>query len=158
MVHWIILLDKVAIHLNDTHPALAIPELMCILIDLHGYHGKTLGCDSSNPLYNFCHTLMSEALETRVAEMMAKILPRHLQMIFEITIISRVCENFMSRLIWTLSVAFQLIEEDINVKRMGWLFVVGSHKVNGVAAPPPDLMALLLWLICTAFIRNVSPL
>ena len=135
------LADKVAIHLNDTHPALAIPELMRILIDLHGYSWKN-AWDVTRRIFSYtCHTLMSEALETWPVEMMAKILPRHLQMIFEIN------DHFLEyvKTYVTTDMEFirrvSLIEEGHQRKvRMGWLSVVGSHKVNGVAAIHSDLM------------------
>lgn len=135
------LTDKVAIHLNDTHPALAIPELMRILIDLHGYSWQN-AWDVTRRIFSYtCHTLMSEALETWPVEMMAKILPRHLQMIFEIN------DHFLEyvKTYVTTDMEFirrvSLIEEGHQRKvRMGWLSVVGSHKVNGVAAIHSDLM------------------
>jgi len=135
------LADKVAIHLNDTHPALAIPELMRILIDLHDYSWQH-AWDVTRRIFSYtCHTLMSEALETWPVEMMAKILPRHLQMIFEIN------EHFLEyvKTYVTTDMDFirrvSLIEEGYQRKvRMGWLSVVGSHKVNGVAAIHSDLM------------------
>ena len=135
------LADKVAIHLNDTHPALAIPELMRILIDLHGYSWQH-AWDVTRRIFSYtCHTLMSEALETWPVEMMAKILPRHLQMIFEIN------DHFLEyvKTYVTTDMDFirrvSLIEEGHQRKvRMGWLSVVGSHKVNGVAAIHSDLM------------------
>ena len=135
------LADKVAIHLNDTHPALAIPELMRILIDLHGYSWQN-AWDVTRRIFSYtCHTLMSEALETWPVEMMAKILPRHLQMIFEIN------DHFLEyvKTYVTTDMEFirrvSLIEEGHQRKvRMGWLSVVGSHKVNGVAAIHSDLM------------------
>ena len=135
------LADKVAIHLNDTHPALAIPELMRILIDLHGYSWQN-AWDVTRRIFSYtCHTLMSEALETWLVEMMAKILPRHLQMIFEIN------DHFLEyvKTYVTTDMDFirrvSLIEEGYQRKvRMGWLSVVGSHKVNGVAAIHSDLM------------------
>ena len=135
------LADKVAIHLNDTHPALAIPELMRILIDLHGYSWQH-AWDKTRRIFSYtCHTLMSEALETWPVEMMAKILPRHLQMIFEIN------DHFLEyvKTYVTTDMDFirrvSLIEEGYQRKvRMGWLSVVGSHKVNGVAAIHSDLM------------------
>ncbi len=133
--------DKVSIHLNDTHPALAIPELMVILIDQEGYEWKK-AWDITRRVFSYtCHTLMSEALETWPVEMMAHILPRHLQMIFEIndyfleyvrTYVSTDAE-FIRRV--------SLIEEGDHRKvRMGWLSVVGSNKVNGVAAIHSELM------------------
>ena len=135
------LADKVAIHLNDTHPALAIPELMRILIDEEGFAWQK-AWDMTRRIFSYtCHTLMSEALETWPVEMMAKILPRHLQMIFEIN------DHFLEyvKTYITTDVDFirrvSLIEEGYQRKvRMGWLSVVGSHKVNGVAAIHSDLM------------------
>ena len=135
------LADKVAIHLNDTHPALAIPELMRILIDEEGFAWQK-AWDMTRRIFSYtCHTLMSEALETWPVEMMAKILPRHLQMIFEIN------DHFLEyvKTYITTDLDFirrvSLIEEGYQRKvRMGWLSVVGSHKVNGVAAIHSDLM------------------
>ena len=135
------LADKVAIHLNDTHPALAIPELMRILIDEEGFAWQK-AWDMTRRIFSYtCHTLMSEALETWPVEMMAKILPRHLQMIFEIN------DHFLEyvRTYVTTDNDFirrvSLIEEGYQRKvRMGWLSVVGSHKINGVAEIHSDLM------------------
>ncbi|MGC6359250.1 glycogen/starch/alpha-glucan phosphorylase [Bisgaard Taxon 45] len=133
--------DKVAIHLNDTHPALAIPELMAILIDQEGYEWKD-AWDITRRVFSYtCHTLMSEALETWPVEMMAHILPRHLQMVLEIN------EYFLEYVRTYVSTDAEfirrvsLIEEGDHRKvRMGWLSVVGSHKVNGVAAIHSELM------------------
>ena len=135
------LADKVAIHLNDTHPALAIPELMHILVDQEGFEWKK-AWDMTRRIFSYtCHTLMSEALETWPVEMMGKILPRHLQMIFEIN------DYFLDyvKTYVTTDTDFirrvSLVEEGDHRKvRMGWLSVVGSHKVNGVAAIHSDLM------------------
>ncbi len=135
------LADKVAIHLNDTHPALAIPELMRILVDEEGFEWKK-AWDMTCRIFSYtCHTLMSEALETWPVEMMAKVLPRHLQMIFDIN------DHFLEyvRTYITTDNDFirrvSLIEEGYQRKvRMGWLSVIGSHKINGVAAIHSDLM------------------
>ncbi|MDO4430508.1 MAG: glycogen/starch/alpha-glucan phosphorylase [Lonepinella koalarum] len=135
------LADKVAIHLNDTHPALAIPELMYILVDQEGYSWQA-AWDMCRRIFSYtCHTLMSEALETWPVDMMAKILPRHLQIIFEIN------DYFLEyvRTYVTTDNDFirrvSLIEEGETRKvRMGWLSVVGSNKVNGVAAIHSELM------------------
>lgn len=135
------LADKVAIHLNDTHPALAIPELMRVLIDEEGFEWQT-AWDMTRRIFSYtCHTLMSEALETWPVEMMAKVLPRHLQMILDIN------DHFLEyvRTYITTDNDFirrvSLIEEGYQRKvRMGWLSVVGSHKVNGVAEIHSDLM------------------
>ncbi|WP_439327516.1 glycogen/starch/alpha-glucan phosphorylase [Lonepinella sp. BR2357] len=135
------LADHVAIHLNDTHPALAIPELMRILVDENGYiWGKAW--DMCCRIFSYtCHTLMSEALETWPVEMMAKILPRHLQMILEINdyFLEHVRNHVTTDNDFIRRVS--LVEEgDVRKVRMGWLSVVGSHKVNGVAAIHSDLM------------------
>ncbi|OOF84580.1 glycogen phosphorylase [Rodentibacter ratti] len=135
------LADKVAIHLNDTHPALAIPELMRILVDEEGFEWEK-AWDITCSIFSYtCHTLMSEALETWPVEMIAKVLPRHLQMIFDIN------DHFLEyvRTYITTDNEFirrvSLIEEGYQRKvRMGWLSVVGSHKVNGVAAIHSELM------------------
>ncbi|WP_439238375.1 glycogen/starch/alpha-glucan phosphorylase [Lonepinella sp. BR2919] len=135
------LADHVAIHLNDTHPALAIPELMRILIDENGYTWEKAWQMSCHIFSYTCHTLMSEALETWPVEMMAKILPRHLQMIFEINdyFLEYVRNNVTTDEEFIRRVS--LVEEgDVRKVRMGWLSVVGSHKVNGVAAIHSDLM------------------
>lgn len=135
------LADEVSIHLNDTHPALAIPDLMCILVDEEGLSWKK-AWDMTRRIFSYtCHTLMSEALETWPVDMMSKILPRHLQMIFEIN------DYFLDyvKTYVTTDVDFirrvSLIEEEGQRKvKMGWLSVVGSHKVNGVAEIHSRLM------------------
>ncbi|TCP95375.1 starch phosphorylase [Cricetibacter osteomyelitidis] len=135
------LADKVAIHLNDTHPALAIPELMRILVDEEGFAWGT-AWEMCTKIFSYtCHTLMSEALETWPVDMIGKLLPRHLQMIFEIN------EHFLDhvRKYVTNDDEFirrvSLVDEGHERRvRMGWLSVVGSHKINGVAAIHSDLM------------------
>lgn len=135
------LADKVAIHLNDTHPALAIPELMYILVDKEGFAWQK-AWEMTRRIFSYtCHTLMSEALETWPIDLMGKVLPRHLQMIFEIN------DYFLEyvKTYVTTDTDFirrvSIIEEgDTRKIRMGWLSVVGSHKVNGVAEIHSDLM------------------
>lgn len=137
------LADKVAIHLNDTHPSLAIPELMYILVDQEGFEWEKAWEMTCRIFSYTCHTLMSEALETWPVDMMGKILPRHLQMILEIN------EYFLDyvRCHITDDVDFirrvSLIQEGDGANRkvrMGWLSVVGSHKINGVAEIHSELM------------------
>lgn len=133
--------DKVAIHLNDTHPVLAIPELMRILIDNEGFSWDK-AWEVTRKVFSYTnHTLMSEALETWPVDMMGAILPRHLQLILEIN------EKFLNSIqAYTekdpdLVRRVSLIDENDGRKvRMAWLAVVGSHKVNGVAKLHSDLM------------------
>ena len=132
--------DTVAIHLNDTHPVLAIPELMRVLIDEHGvkWDDAWAACEKIFSYTN--HTLMGEALETWPVEMMGRVLPRHLQLIFEIN------EHFLDTLrkqgydgdfIRRVSLIDEGGERRV---RMAWLAVIGSHKINGVAKIHSDLM------------------
>ena len=132
--------DTVAIHLNDTHPVLAIPELMRILIDEHGvsWDDAWAACEKIFSYTN--HTLMGEALETWPVEMMGRVLPRHLQLIFEIN------EHFLDTLRkqgydGDFISRVSLIDEGGERRvRMAWLAVIGSHKINGVAKIHSDLM------------------
>ncbi|WP_425437508.1 glycogen/starch/alpha-glucan phosphorylase [Neisseria iguanae] len=135
------LADKVAIHLNDTHPVLAIPELMRILIDEEGL-SWTEAWNISCKVFSYTnHTLMSEALETWPVDLMGRLLPRHLDIIFEINAhflnALRAIGNFDDEFISRVSIIDETHGRRV---RMGWLAVIGSHKVNGVAKIHSDLM------------------
>lgn len=135
------LADKVAIHLNDTHPTLAVPELMRILIDEKGYGWDQAWNMTRKIFYYTNHTLMSEALETWPVEMLGRILPRHLGIIFEINewFLSEVREKFPGE--EDLVQRVSLIDEHGDRRvRMAWVAVVASSKVNGVAKIHSDLM------------------
>lgn len=135
------LVDKVAIHLNDTHPTLAVPELMRILIDEKGYSWEQAWSMTRKIFYYTNHTLMSEALETWPVEMLGRILPRHLGIIFEINewFLNEVREKFPGD--EDLVQRVSLIDEHGDRRvRMAWVAVVASTKVNGVAKIHSDLM------------------
>jgi len=135
------LADKVAIHLNDTHPVLAIPELMRILIDEEGI-AWTEAWNMCCKIFSYTnHTLMSEALETWPVDLMGRLLPRHLDIIFEINAYFlnalRAIGNFDDDFVRRVSI---IDENNGRRVRMAWLAVIGSHKVNGVAKIHSDLM------------------
>ncbi len=127
--------DKVAIQLNDTHPVLAIPELMRILMDLHGLPwGRAWNITVRTFSYTN-HTLLPEALETWPVKLFEEMLPRHLQIIYEINhhFLKDVMHQFPGN--FDLLRHMSIVDEDNGKRiRMGHLAVVGSHKVNGVAA------------------------
>ncbi|MEM0672757.1 glycogen phosphorylase [Dickeya oryzae] len=140
------LAEKFAIHLNDTHPVLAIPELMRLLIDEHKFKWD-VAWDVVTKVFSYTnHTLMGEALETWPVDMMGKILPRHLQLIFEINdrFLDEVQERFPNDV--DLLKQVSIIDEEHGRKvRMAWLAVICSHKVNGVSQLHTDLMVQSLF-------------
>jgi len=133
--------DHVAIHLNDTHPVLAIPELMRILIDEQGLAFARAWAITQKVFSYTNHTLMQEALETWPVAMLGHILPRHLQIIFDINkaFIDSITAEHGSDI--ELMRRVSLIDENGERRvRMAYLAVVASHKVNGVSALHSDLM------------------
>jgi len=133
--------EHVAIHLNDTHPVLAVPELMRILIDEQGLAFPRAWAITQQVFSYTNHTLMQEALETWPVDMIGHILPRHLQIIFDINkiFIDSITAEFGADV--DLMRRVSLIDENGERRvRMGFLAVVASHKVNGVSALHSDLM------------------
>ncbi len=127
--------EKVAIQLNDTHPAIGIPELQRLLYDDYGLSWDKAWSIVTRVFAYTNHTLMPEALEKWSVGLFRKVLPRHLQIILEIN------KHFLEEVNkkWPGDVGkkreLSLIEEGHDQKiRMGNLSVVGSHSVNGVAA------------------------
>lgn len=133
--------DKVAIQLNDTHPAIAIPELMRILVDTHHMEWERAWNIVTGTFAYTNHTLMPEALETWPVGLFGKILPRHLQIIYEINY--RFLKDVMHHhpgdpgLLRRMSILDEEGEQSI---RMAHLAIVGSHRVNGVAKLHTHLM------------------
>ncbi len=140
------LADKIAIHLNDTHPVLSIPEMMRLLIDEHKFSWME-AWDVVQQVFSYTnHTLMTEALETWPIDMIGKILPRHLQIIFDINdhFLKLVQEQYPSEP--ELLSRVSIIDETHGRKvRMAWLAVSASHKVNGVSALHSELMVQSLF-------------
>jgi len=131
---------KVSIHLNDTHPVLAIPELMRLLLDEH----KLPWADAwrlCQGVFSYTnHTLMHEALETWPVQMLERILPRHLQIIYDIN------AQFLAGLAQAgvgpdMLRKVSLVDEQGDRRvRMAYLAVVTSHSINGVSALHSELM------------------
>ena len=131
---WDALPEKVFIHLNDTHPTLVIPELMRILIDLEG-----LGWDQAWDLTRRAtgytnHTILQEALEKWPVPMMERLLPRHLQIIYEINgrFLQKVSALYPGD-IQKLQRMSLIDEGGVRSVRMANLCLVGTSSVNGVA-------------------------
>ena len=133
--------QKVAIQLNDTHPSIAIAELMRVLVDSHGLEWERAWAICTEVFSYTNHTLLPEALETWPVALFEKMLPRHLQIIYEINhrFLALVAHRFPgdSELLRRVSL---IDEEGARRVRMAHLAVVGSHKVNGVAALHTELM------------------
>lgn len=133
--------DKVAIQLNDTHPSLTVAELMRLLVDEKDLSWESAWDITTRTCAVTNHTLLPEALETWTVRLFEKVLPRHLQIIYEINrrFLEEVdlrwpCDEWRRR-------QLSLIEEGAEKRvRMINLAVVGSHSVNGVAALHSELV------------------
>ncbi|MBP9855110.1 MAG: glycogen/starch/alpha-glucan phosphorylase [Candidatus Omnitrophica bacterium] len=133
--------EKVVIQLNDTHPSLAIPELMRVLVDDHNLKWDAAWDITTRTFAYTNHTLMPEAMECWPVSLMEHLLPRHMQIIYEINIrfleqVSRQYPMDQKRLS-----RMSLIQEgDIKRVRMAHLSIIGSSSVNGVSALHSELL------------------
>ena len=130
-----------AIHLNDTHPALAPAELMRLLVDVHGLGWDEAWTITRQAVSYTNHTLMPEALETWPLRLFEELLPRHLEIIYEINhrFLTEVRARFPQD--DALLARVSLIDESGERRvRMAALAIVASHKVNGVSALHSELM------------------
>jgi len=133
--------DKVAIQLNDTHPALAVAELLRLMTDEHDVPWDE-AWDIAKRVFGYTnHTLMGEALETWAVELFERLLPRHLQIVYRINeeFLRDVRQRFPGddNLVRRVSLISEGGERQV---RMAYLAILGSHKVNGVSALHADLM------------------
>ncbi len=133
--------QKVAVQLNDTHPSLAVTELMRILIDLHNFRWEEAWKVTVETFSYTNHTLLPEALETWPVELFQRLLPRNLEIIYRINDghLALADERCPDDIEFRASVS--LIDEKSGRRvRMGQLAFVGSHRINGVSAMHSDLM------------------
>ena len=138
---WSEFADFAAIQLNDTHPSLAIPEMMRILLDEEDLTWDKAWAITNSVMAYTNHTLMPEALEKWSLPMLQSILPRHVQIIYEIN------HRFMQSAVSFFPLQPQVLRkisiiEESNPKqvRMANLAIIGSHSTNGVAALHSELL------------------
>ncbi len=138
---WLSLPDKVCIQMNDTHPALVVPELLRVLIDIEGLDPEKAWELTVNTCAYTNHTLLPEALEKWPVSMFERLLPRHLQIIYDIN--SRFLRQVATRYpgdtsrLERMSLVQEQPEKSI---RMANLAIVGSKSTNGVAALHTELL------------------
>ncbi len=133
--------DKVAIHLNDTHPAIGVAELVRLLVDEHGFTWAAAWAMTQKTFSYTNHTLMPEALETWPVALMQQVLPRHLEIIFRINHEFLVQAQALRPGDMEFQRRLSLIDEGGERRvRMANLSIVGSHKVNGVSKLHSDLL------------------
>ncbi|MDB5541293.1 MAG: glycogen/starch/alpha-glucan phosphorylase [Devosia sp.] len=138
--------DKVAIQLNDTHPAISIAELMRLLVDIHGMKWSAAWKLTKATFGYTNHTLLPEALETWPVGLLERMLPRQMQIIYainaEVLGEARALGGFTDAQVANLS----LIDEHGSRRvRMGQLAFVGSHSINGVSALHSELLKKTLF-------------
>ncbi|WP_406818576.1 glycogen/starch/alpha-glucan phosphorylase [Novosphingobium ovatum] len=137
--------DKAAIQLNDTHPSVAVAELMRLLIDVHGLEFDEAWEVTKKTVGYTNHTLLPEALESWPLPLFERLLPRHMQIVYAIN--SRVLrEARRAGMDGAQISAISLIDEGGERRvRMANLAFVGAHSVNGVAALHTDLMKVTVF-------------
>jgi len=139
--------EKVAIQLNDTHPTLAIPELMRVLLDLENVEWEEAWDITKKTFAYTNHTILPEALEQWPVWFFEQILPRHLQIVYEIN--ERLLREIKARFpdepqrLSRMSIVEEHWERKI---RMAYLAIAGSHSVNGVAALHSEILKKELFL------------
>jgi starch phosphorylase len=138
--------DKVAIQLNDTHPAIAIAELMRLLVDIEHLSWEKAWSLTTRSFAYTNHTVLPEALEKWPVDLIAHLLPRHLQIIYEINrrFLEEVRQKYPND--YEKVARLSLIEEGpTRMVRMAHLAIVGSYAVNGVAAIHSELIKKTLF-------------
>ena len=135
------LADRASIQMNDTHPSLAVAELMRLLLDKHGMPWREAWGIVRNTFSYTNHTLLPEALESWPVSLMEQMLPRHMQIIYRINAEHLEFARHDASVSHAHVSSVSLIDEHGGRKvRMGHLAFVGSHRVNGVSALHTELM------------------
>ncbi len=151
--------DHAAVQLNDTHPAIAVTELMRILVDLNQIPWAE-AWDITQRVFSYTnHTLLPEALESWPVPLMERLLPRHMQIIYLINAVHLDAARRKGLGDPALLASISLIDEHGGRRvRMGSLAFVGSHKINGVSALHTELMRQTVFrdldLACPGRITN----
>ncbi|WP_419759306.1 glycogen/starch/alpha-glucan phosphorylase [Acidisoma sp.] len=133
--------DKAAIQLNDTHPSIAVIELMRILVDVHKVGWEEAWSITRRTFCYTNHTLLPEALETWPVPLMERLLPRHMQIIYLLNLmfLDEVKHKYPDDV--SLMTSLSLVDETHGRRvRMGNIAFLGSHSINGVSALHTDLM------------------
>ena len=132
---------KAAVQLNDTHPSLAVAELMRILIDIHAVGWDAAWQITSKTLSYTNHTLLPEALEVWPVDLFERMLPRHLEIIYRINTSHLDRAEALRPHDVDFRASVSIIDEKAGRRvRMGYLAFVGSHRINGVSAMHSELM------------------
>lgn len=126
--------ERVVFQLNDTHPVIAIPELMRVLMDQNGLRWEEAWNVTRQCFAYTCHTLLPEALEVWPVDLIEELLPRHMEIIYRINslFLADVAEQFPGN-DWRVRRMSIIEEHPVRSVRMAYLATVGSSKVNGVA-------------------------
>ncbi len=126
--------ERVIFQLNDTHPVIAIPELMRVLMDENGLRWEEAWHVTRQCFGYTCHTLLPEALEVWPVDLLQELLPRHMEIIYRINslFLKEVAEQFPGN-DWRVRRMSIIEEHPVRSVRMAYLATVGSSKVNGVA-------------------------
>ena len=138
--------DKIAIQLNDTHPVLAIPELMRLLVDVYRLDWDR-AWNITVRVFSFTnHTLLSEALECWPVSLLENLLPRHMQIVYEIN--QRMLRDVIHRYPGDIDRLrrMSMIDEGVTKRlRMAHLAIAGSHRINGVSKSHTEIMRKTLF-------------
>jgi len=133
--------ERITFQLNDTHPVIAVPELMRLLIDERGWEWEDAWATTQQVFAYTCHTLLPEALEVWPVDLLGRLLPRHLEIIYRINddFLDDVRDRFPGDFLRERHMSI-IAEEPVRAVRMAFLATVAGFRVNGVAALHSELL------------------